>query len=131
MKKKLIQILMLMVATVSVGSFVSCKDTNEDLYNELRHQNLETLTLAEALDARVAALEDLMGKLESCAFLDSTVLLGWINNEDQYLQAQIDAINAALAELAKADNYYTKEQIDKMRDAIQAQIDLIPLSWLG
>ena len=128
MKKKLIQILMLMVATVSVGSFVSCMDTNEDLYNELRHQNLETLTLAEALDARVKALEDLIAKIKSCE-CDTVKMLGWVNSEDKYLQDQIDAINAALAELAKADNYYTKEQIDKMRDAIQAQIDLIPLTY--
>ena len=38
MKKKLIQLLMLLVAAVSVGAFVSCKDTNEDYYNELRTQ---------------------------------------------------------------------------------------------
>ena len=36
MKKKLVQILMLLVATVSIGTFVSCKDTNEDLYTDLR-----------------------------------------------------------------------------------------------
>ena len=36
MKKKLVQILMLLVATVSIGAFVSCKDTNEDLYTDLR-----------------------------------------------------------------------------------------------
>ena len=41
MKKKLIQILMLLVVAVSVGSFVSCKDTNEDLYNELRTQYIK------------------------------------------------------------------------------------------
>lgn len=36
MKRKLVQILMLLVATVSIGAFVSCKDTNEDLYTDLR-----------------------------------------------------------------------------------------------
>lgn len=59
MKKKFIQILMLLIATVSVGSFVSCKDTSEDLYNELRTQALsDNATLEEALNARLAALDD-------------------------------------------------------------------------
>ena len=52
MKKKFIQILMLLIATVSMGSFVSCKDTSEDLYNELRTQTLsENASLKEALNA--------------------------------------------------------------------------------
>jgi len=38
MKKKLFQIFMLLTTVVSIGAFVSCKDTNEDLYNELRTQ---------------------------------------------------------------------------------------------
>ena len=50
MKKKLIQILMLLVVAVSIGAFVSCKDTNEDLYNELRNQtSVGDQTLAERL----------------------------------------------------------------------------------
>ena len=113
MKKKLIQILMLLVATVSVGSFVSCKDTNEDLYNELRTQNLENATVAEALAARIAALEALVADIKSCE-CDTTLLLSWVNAEDQYLQDQIDALNTAIEELGKAENYYTKAEIDKM-----------------
>ena len=59
MKKKLIQILMLLVVAVSVGSFVSCKDTNEDLYNELRTQYIkDNASLKDAFDAQVAELED-------------------------------------------------------------------------
>ena len=113
MKKKLIQILMLMVATVSVGSFVSCKDTNEDLYNELRTQNLENATVAEALEARIKTLEDLIGKMKACE-CDTTLMLSWVNAEDQHLQDQIDELNKKIADLAEADNYYTKEEIDKM-----------------
>ena len=113
MKKKLIQILMLMVATVSVGSFVSCKDTNEDLYNELRTQNLENATVAEALEARIKTLEDLIGKMKACE-CDTTLMLSWVNAEDQHLQDQIDELNKKIADLAEAGNYYTKEEIDKM-----------------
>ena len=50
MKKKLIQILMLSVIAVSVGSFVSCKDTNEDMYNDLQTQT--AAALAENADLK-------------------------------------------------------------------------------
>ena len=120
MKKKLIQILMLMVATVSVGSFVSCKDTNEDLYNELRTQNLENATVAEALAARIDALEKIVAGIKSCE-CDTVKMLGWVNAEDQWLQKQIDDLDKAIKDLeatvktlASSDDYYTKAQIDKM-----------------
>ena len=109
MKKKLIQILMLLVATVSVGSFVSCKDTNEDLYNELRTQNLENATVAEALAARIDALEKLVAGIESCE-CDTVKMLGWVNSEDAYLQAQIAALDAALKALD--NDTYSKAEID-------------------
>lgn len=65
MKKKFIQILMLLIATVSVGSFVSCKDTSEDLYNELRTQALsDNASLEEALNARLAKLDEQIGEYE-------------------------------------------------------------------
>ena len=70
MKKKLIQILMLLVAAVSVGSFVSCKDTNEDLYNELRAETINgNATLEQALNQRINDLQkeiDALKTLKSC-----------------------------------------------------------------
>ena len=66
MKKKLFQVLMLLVATVSVGSFVSCKDTNEDLYNELRTQSItDDATLKQALETRIDELAGKIGALEA------------------------------------------------------------------
>lgn len=63
MKKKLIQILMLLVVAVSIGAFVSCKDTNEDLYNELRNDpNLGNETLA----TRLATLQAQLDALKPC-----------------------------------------------------------------
>lgn len=61
MKKKLIQILMLLVVAVSVGSFVSCKDTNEDQYNELRTQT--AAALSENADLKTA-LQTLQSELQ-------------------------------------------------------------------
>jgi methyl-accepting chemotaxis protein len=63
MKKKLIQILMLLVVAVSIGAFVSCKDTNEDLYNELRNQTGDSdMTLDQRLEALAKRIEDVRCK---------------------------------------------------------------------
>ncbi len=63
MKKKLIQILMLLVVAVSIGAFVSCKDTNEDLYNELRNQtSVGDQTLADRLATLAQRIEDVKCK---------------------------------------------------------------------
>ena len=67
MKKKLIQILMLLVVAVSIGAFVSCKDTNEDLYNELRNQtSVGDQTLAERLLQLQADLDALKASTGNC-----------------------------------------------------------------
>lgn len=67
MKKKLIQILMLLVVAVSIGAFVSCKDTNEDLYNELRNDpNLGNETLATRLATLQADLDALKASTCTC-----------------------------------------------------------------
>ena len=66
MKKKLIQILMLLVTTVSVGSLVSCKDTNEDLYNELRTQAIaDNASLTDALKIQEGRLNDMIEKYQN------------------------------------------------------------------
>ena len=64
MKKKLIQSLTLLLVAVCVGAFVSCKDTNEDLYNEYRAEAAgQSLTLQQKLDE----LEGKIADLKSCA----------------------------------------------------------------
>ena len=65
MKKKLIQILMLLVATVSIGSFVSCKDTNEDLYTDLRNA-VGDVSGDQTLADRIRDLETKLGQIKEC-----------------------------------------------------------------
>ena len=112
MKKKLIQILMLLVVAVSVGSFVSCKDTNEDLYNELRTQYIkDNASLKDAFDAQIAELERQLGQyktaldaINSCE-CDEDALNGLING----LTEQINGINGQIATLtAGLNNAATK-----------------------
>ena len=66
MKNKITKLFMLLVAAASMGAFVSCKDTNEDLYNELRTELInENTTLAEALNNRIGELEGKLSELEA------------------------------------------------------------------
>ncbi|MBQ6191519.1 MAG: hypothetical protein IJK51_04385 [Bacteroidaceae bacterium] len=107
MKKKLFQIIMLLVATVSVGSFVSCKDTNEDLYNELRVQTLDdNAKLADALNARIKDLQDqidLMKKWEDqLCKCDPAALLKSANDYTNAEIAKLKAIVDALGDKADA-----------------------------
>jgi DNA repair ATPase RecN len=100
MKKKLIQILMLAFVAVSIGSFVSCKDTNEDLYNQLRSelgaQTDQTLAarinqLQADLQSHLADYQTLLGNvnylLTCCTNVNTTIT---------NLQNQINALQAAL-----------------------------------
>ena len=68
MKTKVTKLLMLLIAIVSMGAFVSCKDTNEDLYNELRTELLNEInkntTLDEALKLRIEHVENYLIRLE-------------------------------------------------------------------
>ncbi len=97
MKKKLIQILMLLVVAVSIGAFVSCKDTNEDLYNELRNDpNLGNETLATRLATLQADLDRLKASTCTC---DKN-----LRPDLNAARADITEILATLAGLKKNDD---------------------------
>ena len=132
MKKKLIQLLMLLVAAVSVGAFVSCKDTNEDYYNELRTQYIkDNATLQEAFDAQVAKLEEQIATYKAAldslekAFAgfnscecDSNALKAVIKG----LTDQIESINEQIEILTNGlANAATKEELG----AVNHTIDLL------
>ena len=99
MKKKLIQILMLLVVAVSIGAFVSCKDTNEDLYNELRNDpNLGNETLATRLATLQAELDALRASTGNCK-CDKN-----LRTDLNAAQADISKILATLAGIKKNDD---------------------------
>ena len=92
MKKKLIQILMLLVVAVSIGAFVSCKDTNEDLYNELRYQtSVSDQTLTDRLATLQAELDALKASTGNCMC-------------DKNLRTDLNAVMAQLAGLNLTTN---------------------------
>ena len=92
MKKKLIQSLTLLLVAVSVGAFVSCKDTNEDLYNEYRTEAAgQSATLQQKLsqlEGTIATLQAQLAAVNSCTCDPTKVTT---------LEGKVAAIEAALA----------------------------------
>lgn len=129
MKKKLFKSLMLLVAAVSMGAFVSCKDTNEDLYNELRTQYIqENATLQDALQKQIDALKaqiatdesalnalkDALAGIRTCS-CDEDAIKALING----LKDQIAGINTQIATLTSAlENAATKDQVSAINATI-------------
>ena len=79
MESKISKFLMLCAVTIGMGlSVTSCKDTAEDLYNELANEIWGDLSTGGGLSADVDSLEN------------------WLKN----LQAQVDAINSCTCDTA-------------------------------
>ena len=67
MKKKIVNALLMMaVVAPSVGSFVSCKDYNEDLSTELKSEIAKEASLREALQTQVNSLKATVDAIKSC-----------------------------------------------------------------
>lgn len=110
MKQKFINgFLVVALFFVAMGSFVSCKDTDEDaiadLRGELQNQNA---TLKQLLEAQVKGLQDQINSLESAK---------------QACQTECNAIKdrlTAVENKLKGQNYLTKEEADKYYVQIEA-----------
>ncbi|MCH5169516.1 MAG: hypothetical protein J1F27_07725, partial [Prevotellaceae bacterium] len=81
MRKKLIQSLTLLLMVVGVGTFVSCNDINEDLYNEYQY---ETESRLEQLEQEIDKLEQEIetaqkGCDENCPHYSSEDIINIIN----------------------------------------------------
>ena len=116
---------MLLVAAASMGAFVSCKDTNEDLYNELRTELInENTTLAEALNNRIGELEGKLSELEAWKAqleqwkesINSCNCPGNVQELINNLNIQIQGINNYLT------NVYTKGEVDEKVQTLTTMI---------
>ena len=125
MKNKITKLFMLLVAAASMGAFVSCKDTNEDLYNELRTELInENTTLAEALNNRIGELEGKLSELEAW----KAQLEQWkesINscNCPSNVQELINNLNIQIQEINNyLTNVYTKGEVDEKVQTLTTMI---------
>lgn len=125
MKTKVTKLLMLLISVISMGAFVSCKDTNEDLYNELRTELInENSTLAEALNNRIGELEGKLSELEAWKAqleqwkesINSCNCPGNVQELINNLNIQIQEINNYLT------NVYTKGEVDEKVQTLTTMI---------
>jgi len=108
MESKISKFLMLFAVTIGMGlSVTSCKDTAEDLYNELANEIWgDTTTTGQGLKDQVAALDALLKSLQAQV------------NAINSCECDMDAVNARLTQLqtelaAKADKADLNNKADK------------------
>lgn len=128
MKKKIINVfLMALLAMVTVGTVVSCKDYEEDNYSDL---NGKFANLNEAVEAQAKALEERIKKLEEVRI----VLEGDIKSLREELGNATDdetktTIYGRLAS-AEAAISIIKEQIGKIEESLADKADKTALDKL-
>lgn len=101
MKRKFTQILMLLTIAVSMGAIVtSCKDTNEDLYNELRNLIGDDVTPGQTLKTQIKNLENQLNELKATVALIQSCEcdMDALNRTIQGLKDQIAALEANKAD---------------------------------
>jgi DNA repair exonuclease SbcCD ATPase subunit len=124
MKKKFIQILMTLIVAVSVGSFVSCKDTSEDLYNELRTQTAaafsENASLRDALELYAQKLERELTAIKDGDIPDLTARLNEQSDLIEQLKSKLEELKTTLE--GKADQSEI-DRLERLINALQDQIN--------
>lgn len=133
MKKKIINVfLMALLAMVTVGTVVSCKDYEEDNYSDL---NGKFANLNEAVEAQAKALEDRVGKLEEARTLIETDIqnlrneLGNVTDDATKTtiygrlaaaEAAIETINNTIDEIKTTlDGKADQDALDKLTERVE------------
>lgn len=133
MKKKIINVfLMALLAMVTVGTVVSCKDYEEDNYSDL---NGKFANLNEAVEAQAKALENRVGKLEEARTLIETDIqnlrneLGNVTDDATKTtiygrlaaaEAAIETINNTIDEIKTTlDGKADQDALDKLTERVE------------
>ena len=117
MKRKFINgFLMLALMVTAVGSFVSCKDYDDDMYVDLRGRITKESTLREALEAQVNELDKLVKSIKSC----TCEMKDWLTKADLADYVTKAELNAAIKILEDRLNAIESKlpQIDKNTESI-------------
>ena len=118
MKKKIVNALLMMaVVAPSVGSFMSCKDYNEDLNTELRSEIAKEASLRQALQTQVDNLKATVAAIKCCE-CDRSKYVTKVEAENTYLtqgaiQSYLDQVSANKAAI---------EQLQGLVNGINAKL---------
>ena len=140
MKRKLFQILMMVAVTVTLGVFVSCKDTNEDLYRDLdlRLQKIEgNATIREAVQQQLKNMEEQLKLYKEKLDQIKSCECGDMSKTIEDMKKDIEALKAAQVDpetiKTLTDNYTTilnfvtnvavsKEELEEAVKMLEAKI---------
>lgn len=117
MKKKFFQILLMGAVTVSMGMFVSCKDTNADMYKQLELKIDENSKLDDVINAKLQQLEALQQQLE-----EKMALIKPCNcpeNMSQTIQELVDFMNKVNEAAATGDD----KSLETLKGLVQGIIE--------
>ena len=117
MKKKFFQILLMGAVTVSMGMFVSCKDTNADMYKQLELKIDENSKLDDVVNAKLQQLEALQQQLE-----EKMALIKPCNcpeNMSQTIQELVDFMNKVNEAAATGDD----KSLETLKGLVQGIIE--------
>ena len=117
MKKKFFQILLMGAVTVSMGMFVSCKDTNADMYKQLELKIDENSKLDDVVNAKLQQLEALQQQLE-----EKIALIKPCNcpeNMSQTIQELVDFMNKVNEAAATGDD----KSLETLKGLVQGIIE--------
>lgn len=112
MKKKIVNVFLIATLLVTaVGTFVSCKDTNEDDFSTLQGQfNTQLAALEDALEAAIVAQTEALEAAQTTlqAEIDDlqsqiTTLKGELDDLEEQINDKIDEINAKIAEIKQCE----------------------------
>ena len=139
MKKKFFQILLMGAVTVSMGMFVSCKDTNADMYKQLELKIDENSKLDDVVYDKLQQLEALQQQLEakmalikSCncnpqTIKDLTDFMNKINeaavSDDKSLETLKGLIQGITENYETINNFFNNIGVSEAE--LQAAVDLL------
>ena len=104
MNKKIIRgFLMFALAVFSMSSFVACKDYDEDAYDDIKARLNKEITLREALQQQLDALQAYVNTIKSCKCDLETALKDYLTKDEAAkTYVTIDNYNTAIALLNQA-----------------------------
>lgn len=117
MKKKFFQILLMGAVTVSMGMFVSCKDTNADMYKRLELKIDENSKLADVVNDKLQQLEALKQELEELK--TSIKPCNCPENMSQTIQELVDFMNKVNEAAATGDD----KSLETLKGLVQGIIE--------
>ncbi len=117
MKKKFFQILLMGAVTVSMGMFVSCKDTNADMYKQLELKIDENSKLADVVNDKLQQLEALKQELEELK--TSIKPCNCPENMSQTIQELVDFMNKVNEAAATGDD----KSLETLKGLVQGIIE--------